>query len=219
MTADRHLRTRLHHPLFARLYPHIAAAGDTAGAAEHRTRLLAGLAGRVVEVGAGNGSNFAHYPATVTQVVAVEPEPYLRARAAEAAAQAAVTITVVDGTAEAIALADASVDAGIASFVLCTVPDQPAALAELRRVIRPGGELRFYEHVLADSPRSARRQRRIEPIWTRLGGGCHLTRDTAAAIAAAGFEITRQERFLFQPSWFSRFSAPHILGRARRPAA
>lgn len=171
-----------------------------------------------MEVGAGNGSNFAHYPTTVTQVVAVEPEPYLRARAKEAAAPAPVTITVVDGTAAAIPLADASVDAGIASFVLCTVPDPATALAELRRVIRPGGELRFYEHVLADNPRWARRQRRIEPIWTRLGGGCHVTRDTGAAIAAAGFEITDHEHFLFQPSWFSRFSAPHILGRARRPA-
>jgi len=218
LTTDTHLGSQVHHPLFARLYPRIAAATDKAGAAEHRTRLLAGLGGRVVEVGAGNGMNFSHYPTTVTEVVAVEPEPYLRARAEEAAARAPITITVVDGTAASIPLADASVDAGIASLVLCSVPDQAAALAELRRVIRPGGELRFYEHVLADNSRWARRQRRIDPIWTRLGGGCHITRDTGAAIAAAGFEITDQERLLFQPCWVGRLSAPHILGRARRPA-
>lgn len=217
MTTGTHPESRVHHPVFARLYPRIAAATEKAGASEHRARMLAGLAGRVVEVGAGNGMNFSHYPTSVTEVIAVEPEPHLRARAQETAARAPVTITVVDGTAESIPLADASVNAGITSLVLCTVADQAAALTELRRVIRPGGELRFYEHVVANNPRWARRQRRIEPIWTRLSGGCHITRDTGAAIVAAGFEITDQERLLFQPCWVGKLSAPHILGRARRP--
>ena len=208
---------RVRHPVFARIYQRISAAAEEAGASEHRDRLLAGLAGRVVEVGAGNGLNFAHYPSTVTEVVAVEPEPYLRARAEEAAAHAPIAIRVVDGTATRIPLDDASVDAGVASLVLCSVGDQPAALAELRRVIQPGGELRFYEHVIARNPSWARWQRRIDPLWTRVGGGCHLTRDTEQAIRDAGFVIDDHERFLFQPCRMAKLTAEHILGRARRP--
>ena len=208
---------RVHHPLFARIYQRISAAAEEAGAAGHRDRLLAGLAGRVVEIGAGNGLNFAHYPPTVSEVVAVEPEPYLRARAAEAATRASVPVRVVDGTATRIPLDDASVDAGVASLVLCSVADQPAALAELRRVIKPDGELRYYEHVVARDESRARWQRRIDPLWTRVGGGCHLTRDTEQAIGDAGFVIEDHDRFLFQPCWMARFTAEHILGHARRP--
>ena len=121
--------------LYARMSPGL----ERAGAAEHRTRLFAGLAGRVVEVGAGNGLNFSHYPASVGEVVAVEPEPYLRAQAETRAAQVAVPVRVVDGAASHLPLADASVDAGVASLVLCSVAHQAGALAELHRVIRPGG--------------------------------------------------------------------------------
>jgi len=205
------------HPIFARVYRCIGAAAERAGAAEHRQRMLGGLQGRVVEVGAGSGLNFRHYPATVTEVVAVEPEAHLRSVATQAAAGGTVPVTVVDGTAGELPLPDASVDAGVVSLVLCSVSNQPAALAELFRVIRPGGELRFYEHVIAESPRWADWQRRADPLWTRLAGGCHLTRDTAAAIARAGFDIEDCERFLFQPSVLNKLSAPHIIGRARRP--
>jgi ubiquinone/menaquinone biosynthesis C-methylase UbiE len=209
-------REQIRHPLFARMYQRMSAAAEKKGAAEHRARTLSDLAGRVVEIGAGHGLNFAHYPATVTEVIAVEPERYLRGRAEEAAARAAVKITVVDGTASSIPLDDASVDAGVASLVLCSVPDQGSALAELHRVIRPGGELRFYEHVIADNDRWARRQRRADPIWTRFAGGCHLDRDTATAIGDAGFEIAACERLLFAPCFTAKLAAPHILGRARR---
>jgi len=209
-------RAEVRHPVFARIYQRMSAGAEKAGAAEHRTRLLAGLAGRVVEVGAGNGLNFSHYPATVDEVVAVEPERYLRARATEAAAATSTVVTVVEGTATSIPLEDGAVDAGVASLVLCSVADQPAALAELRRVIRPGGELRFYEHVVAADDRWARRQRRADPIWTRFAGGCHLDRDTARAIHDAGFEMIECERFLFQPCFTAKLAAPHILGRAAR---
>src|SRR6195256_594752 len=155
--------TPLRHPLFARMYQRMSAAAERAGAAEHRARVLSGLRGRVVEVGAGNGLNFAHYPSTVTEVVAVEPERYLRSRAEAAAARATTSVTVIDGTAAAIPLDDASVDGGVASLVLCSVSDPAAALAELHRVIRPSGELRFYEHVVADNDRWARLQRRADP--------------------------------------------------------
>jgi ubiquinone/menaquinone biosynthesis C-methylase UbiE len=208
---------RVHHPLFARLYHRMSPAIEKAGGAEHRDRVLAGLTGTVVEVGAGNGLNFAHYPDTVTEVIAVEPEDYLRAQAEQAAANAALAVRVVDGTASALPNADASVDAGVASLVLCSVPDQAAALAELHRVIRPGGELRFYEHVISHNAKAARWQRRLDPVWTRLVGGCHLTRDTEQAITGAGFVIEDTNRFQFAPCALSKLSAEHILGRARRP--
>lgn len=216
MASQRKERKEVHHPLFARWYRRIGVAADRAGAAAHRERLVAGLHGRVVEVGAGSGLNFRHYPIGVTEVVAVEPEPYMRTSAAEAARSASVRVQVVDGTADALPLADASVDAGVVSLVLCSVPNQTRALAELWRVIRAGGELRFYEHVAAETPARARLQRRLDPIWTRCSGGCHLTRCTAEAIEAAGFTIEHCERFDFQPCILGAPAAPHILGVARR---
>jgi ubiquinone/menaquinone biosynthesis C-methylase UbiE len=207
---------QVRHPVFARVYERTAGSAEKAGAAQHRDTLLSGLHGRVAEIGAGNGLNFAHYPDTVTEVVAIEPQPYLRARAVEAARQTAVKVTVLDGTANEIPLPDASVDAAIASLVLCSVPDQSAALTELHRVIRPGGEFRFYEHVAADHPKWIHRQRRYDPVWSWFAGGCHLTRQTEQAISAAGFQIESCERFLFQPCVVAKLAAPHILGRARR---
>lgn len=198
------------HPLFARLYERFSRRSEQHGQAEHRKVMLAGATGRVVEIGAGNGMNFAHYPATVTEVVAVEPEPYLRARAVERAAQAPVPITVVAGDADAIPLEDASVDVAVASLVLCSVPDQARALAELRRVLRPGGELRFYEHVVSRRPAGARFQTVFtDTAWRHLAGGCRLDRDTGAAIEAAGFRYRVCDRVPFQ-------GLAHIRGVAER---
>jgi ubiquinone/menaquinone biosynthesis C-methylase UbiE len=205
------------HPLFARLYSRLV---DPAEAGEHRDQLLAGIVGRVIEVGAGDGRNLGHYPQEVTEVLAVEPEPYLRTRAEKAAAAAAVPVTVVDGVADRLPAEDESFDAGVVSLVLCSVPDQPRALAELRRVIRPGGELRFYEHVLSPKPRMARVQRLLDrTFYPRLAGGCHCARDTAGGIEAAGFEIETIDRFPFNPTPFPGEGFPHILGVARRAAA
>jgi ubiquinone/menaquinone biosynthesis C-methylase UbiE len=205
------------HPIFARVFDRLSRKVEDRGQAEHRGELLAGLEGRVIEVGAGNGLNFAHYPASVAEVVAVEPEPYLRERAQEAAATARAAIRVVDGTAERLPAEAASFDAGVASLVLCSVADQAAALGELRRVIRPGGELRFYEHVRAGGPGMARAQRIADrTFWPYLAGGCHASRETAAAIAAAGFEIEACRSFRFAPSPLVALVAPHVLGVARR---
>jgi ubiquinone/menaquinone biosynthesis C-methylase UbiE len=209
--------SEVHHPVFARAYQRFSYVAEAKGASRYRDRLLAGLHGRVIEVGAGNGLNFAHYPRTVTEVVAVEPESFLRSRAEEAAGSAPVPLTILDGTADALPVPDAAFDAGIASLVLCSVPDQSNALAELRRVIRAGGELRFFEHVVSKRAGPARVQRiadrTIRPLVT---GGCHVARDTLAAIEAAGFVIEHSERFSFRPNPID-VTSPHILGTARRP--
>jgi ubiquinone/menaquinone biosynthesis C-methylase UbiE len=202
------------HPLFARIYIWLSRGRDPE--VEHRQALLADLEGRVIEVGAGNGLNFPHYPAEVSEVVAVEPEPTLRQAAHEAAAKAAVQIEVVDGTASRLPAKDAQFDVGIASLVLCSVPDQAEALAELHRVIRPDGELRFYEHVISHDRRRARLMRFADrTFWPRVSGNCHMSRDTQSAIEAAGFEIEEVDRFPFSPG-APIPALPHIRGVARR---
>ena len=209
--------TKVHHPLFARLFEKLVPVLEAKGGAEHRQELLEGLSGRVVEVGAGTGANFRHYPSTVTEVLAVEPEAYLRARAAAAARAAPVPVTVVDATAGRLPFEAGSFDGGVASLVLCSVADQAVALGELFRVIRPGGELRFYEHVRSERPRLARFQQAADRVWPYLAGGCHTSRETSRAIEAAGFGIERQRAFDFKPCATSALVAPHILGAARRP--
>lgn len=206
------------NPFFVRFYRRNRRSALKRGESEHRRRALDGLTGRVVELGPGDGANFALYPTTVTEVIAVEPEPRFREQAEEAARGVEVPVRVVPGTAEALRLDDESVDAVLASLVLCTVPDQAAALAEAWRVIRPGGELRFYEHVHADRQplRAVLEIADRSRIWPAIGGGCHPTRDTVAAIEAAGFTVERCERFLFSPSPIIP-KIPHILGAARRP--
>jgi len=203
------------HPVFARLFARAAPRMEELGVAAHRRELLDGLEGRVVEIGAGTGACFPHYPVHVDEVVAIEPEPYLRALATAAARAAPVPVQVVDATAERLPLADGSCDAVVASLVLCSVADPPAALRELRRVLRPGGELRFYEHVRAES-RLAAVQRALDLVWPHVGGGCHLARDTPRAIADAGFTIERCRRFEFRPSLLAAPAAPHVIGVARR---
>jgi SAM-dependent methyltransferase len=209
--------TDIERPRFARMYLKAAERMERRGATDHRRRLLDGLSGRVVELGAGNGLNFAHYPTTVTEVIAVEPEPTLRAAAEKSASTAPVAVIVCGGTADALPLGGGEVDAAVASLVLCSVPDQAGALAELHRVIRPGGELRFYEHVIANCQplRTMLRLADRSGLWPKLAGGCHPARDTGAAIEAAGFEIERCERFGFKASAIEP-SVPHILGIARR---
>jgi ubiquinone/menaquinone biosynthesis C-methylase UbiE len=133
------------HPIFARCYERLSRVMERQ-VGEHRKELLVGLSGRVVEIGAGNGLNFPHYPSAVEEVVALEPEGYLRQKAEQAAHNAPVPVSVGNAAAYPLPLAAASVDAAVASLVLCTVPDPPSALAELRRVLKPGAELRFMEH-------------------------------------------------------------------------
>jgi SAM-dependent methyltransferase len=203
----------VYHPVFARVYARVGHLMD-AEIGDHRRRLLAGLTGRILEIGAGNGLNFPHYPVTVTEVLAIEPEPYLRRLALAAARQAPIPIRVVDGTAEALPTPDGAVDTVVASLVLCTVADPDRALAEVGRVLRPGGRLRFYEHVRAEDPRLARWQDRLERPWGWLVGGCHPNRDTVAAITAAGLRLVQLDRFDLQA--MPPLARPHVLGVAER---
>ncbi|MBF8186189.1 class I SAM-dependent methyltransferase [Nonomuraea sp. K274] len=194
-------RTSRRRPIFGRVYPLMARAMDKGGMAERRRDLPAGLSGQVVEVGAGDGATFAHYPASVERVLAVEPEAHLRALATAAATAAPVSVEVHAGMAERLPVAGASVDAVVFALVLCSVPDQAVALAEAVRVLKPGGQVRFLEHVRADTPRLARVQDVLDAtIWPHLLGGCHTGRDTLAAIERAGLRVEHLERFHFPPA-------------------
>jgi ubiquinone/menaquinone biosynthesis C-methylase UbiE len=211
LSSDRDIR----NPLFARIYARFEEPG--AQRDENRARLLRDVAGVVLEVGCGGGVNFARYPPTVTEVIAVEPEPTLRAQATQAALSAPVPVRVLAGVADDLPAEDESVDAAVASLVLCSVPDQDRALAELHRVVRPGGQLRFYEHVIPNSqPKRFLLQVADQSgLWPRLAGGCHPARDTAAAIERGGFRIETIERIMFAASPLEP-SIPHILRTATR---
>ena len=205
------------NPVFARVFHRFFGRDRGRGEDDLRRELLDGARGRVVEVGAGNGINFEHYPTTVDRLVAIEPEPYLRSQAERAAADAPVPVEVRSGTAASLELAPRSVDVLVVSGVLCSVPDQGAALAEFRRVLRPGGELRFYEHVRSRRPAFARWQRWVDPVWSRFMGGCHTNRDTVTSIDAAGFRLERCRGFGFPPSARAYPVTPRVIGVARAP--
>lgn len=212
-------RDAVHHPLFARFYARISVVADkNAKIADHRKELLSGLSGRVIEIGAGNGLNFAHYPSAVSEVVAIEPERSLRHLATQAARRADVPVDVVPGAAEALPVKSEAFDAAVASLVLCSVRDLPRALGEIRRVLRPGGELRFFEHGLAESRGMARTQRVLDrTVWPLLFGGCHTARDTIASIESAGFELGSYRRLRVPEGGVRLPSSPCVLGVARRP--
>ncbi|WP_455351761.1 class I SAM-dependent methyltransferase [Streptomyces sp. SYSU K217416] len=212
-------RDVVHHPLFARFYARFSVAADLrAGVAAHREELLTGLSGRVIEIGAGNGLNFAHYPVTVSEVVAVEPERTLRRLAVSAAMRAEVPVDVVPGAAEALPVKSEAFDAAVVSLVLCTVRDLPRALSEIRRVLRPGGELRFFEHGVARGRAMATTQQALDrTVWPLLFGGCHTARDPLAAIEAAGFELDGYRRLKVPETGITLPTSSCVLGTARRP--
>ena len=205
----------VNNPFFARYFARFGGRNEDRGNREHRQEMMAGLTGRVMEVGPGNGLNFPHYPVSVQEVVAVEPEPYLRSRAVEAAAAAPVPIRVADGSADELPAPDGSFDAVVVSGLLCSVTDVHAALTEFHRVLRPGGELRFYEHVRSRDVLFAGFQRAVNLVWPHLMGGCHVRRQTRAAIDEV-FTIQTCRGFRFPPDALVWPVAPRILGIARK---
>lgn len=214
-------RDPVHHPLFARYYARVSVSAETRmGMGAIRDRLLAGLSGRVIEIGAGNGLNFAHYPSTVSEVVALEPERSLRQLAVENALRAEVPVDVVPAAAEALPVKSEAFDSAVVSLVLCSVRDVPRALGEVRRVLRPGGVVRFFEHGRGGGPAMTLTQRLLDrTLWPPLNGGCHLARDPVAALRAAGFELGPYRRLLMPESGPTLPTSYCVLGTAWRPAA
>jgi ubiquinone/menaquinone biosynthesis C-methylase UbiE len=204
------------HPVFARVYAPVSRLMERE-IGEYRRQLLDGLSGQVIEVGAGNGLNFRHYPEQVTSVLAVEPEGHLRDLARRAAATSPVPVEVIPGVADALPAADGSMDAAVASMMLCSVPDQASALAEMARVLRPRGQLRFFEHVAADTPGLHRVQRAVDAtLWPLLAGGCHTSRRTLGSIEDAGFEVVSLRRLRTPETRLPLPTSPHVLGSAVR---
>lgn len=209
--------------LLAPVYDRMVAATEEACFGPWRRELLAPLHGHVVEIGSGTGVNIVHYPATVDRVTFSEPDPRMRSQLVDklAAARADGSFlpgdaVVLDERGEALSVADASADAVVATLVLCTVPDPDAALAEARRVLVPDGRLVFLEHVAAeDRPDRLKWQRRLDPIWRRLIGGCRLTRRTADTIERAGFSMEQVTRESARKT--AGVIRPTIRGSARLP--
>jgi ubiquinone/menaquinone biosynthesis C-methylase UbiE len=201
--------------LMAAVYDRFMKTSEEACLGKWRAELLADLSGEVLEVGAGTGATLPLYPKAVTRLVMAEPDPHMRRRLREKPRPAGVEVS--DASLEKLPFDDRSFDAVVCSLVLCSVRDQKAALAEIARVLRPGGRLVFLEHVAADGkPDRLKWQGRIEPVWKHLMGNCHLTRRTEAAIVAAGLRIERIERESIRKAL--PIVRPSIRGVARKRA-
>ena len=160
-----------------------------------RARVVAGLTGQVLEIGFGSGLNIPYYPPRLKRVQAVDPAAVGRRLAAKRAAACPVPIDYIGADAQALPVGDASVDSALSTWTLCTIPDASRALAEICRVLRPGGALHFVEHGLAPDAKVARLQQRLTPFQHRAFGGCHLNRRIDQLVAAAGLELTRMDTY------------------------
>lgn len=199
--------------LLSKIYDGFMAKTEEACLEEWRTELLAETHGAVLEIGAGTGVNVPHYPDSVAQLVATEPDRHMRAVLKEKAPH----VRLVDAPAEDLPFDDASFDYVVSTLVLCTVRSQEESLREIRRVLKPGGALIFLEHVESESEGRRKWQHRLEPVWSWAADNCHLTRDTASAIRGAGFDIeTIQSESMRKALPIIRES---IRGRAIKPEA
>lgn len=196
--------------LFAAFYDRIMGPVEEKGMADRRARMLGGLHGRVVEIGAGTGANLAAYGPEVEELILCEPDQAMARRLDAKVADPRVR--VVQAAAEALPLGDGQADAVVSTLVLCTVPSPAAALAEARRVLAPGGRLVFVEHVRADDPDAARWQDRLAPVQRFLGRGCHPNRDTLATLQGAGWTVADLERAKMNGA--PKFLKPLIAGTA-----
>ena len=197
---------------FAWLYGRVDRA-TRRSTARLRASLVADLNGDILEIGCGPGANFAHYNSEGRVTATDYSEPMLERARSEAASEAvSASVTVQQADAAALQFPDASFDAIVSTLVLCSVPDLRQTLAELKRVLRPGGELRLWEHIRSDNRLVAFGQTAVTPVYSLVADGCHLNRDTAAAVIAAGFEVLRDDR----PS-VSGHPLPNLIMVARRP--
>jgi ubiquinone/menaquinone biosynthesis C-methylase UbiE len=198
--------------LFAAMYDTVGKGSEEAGMRDERHRLLAEASGATIEVGAGTGLNLQHYPEAVTRLVLSEPDRHMRARLGKRVAEVDRDAEVVDAPAEQLPFPDATFDTAVVTYVLCSVPDQQAALAEIARVLKPDGRLLFLEHVRSDDPKIAKRQDRIRPLYNLVG--CNPNRDTLAAIEASAFDVdsVRHGEVPKAP----KVERPLIVGIARR---
>lgn len=208
--------TTLDHPFFARMWT-VMSAHETPLMRRLRSENLAGLSGRVLEVGAGTGTNFAFYPDTVREVVALEPETRLAPKAREAAASAPVPVTVIESTIEALSDGE-EFDAVVCSLVLCSVEDPEAVLRQLNSVLKPGGELRYFEHVASSGWRGSLQRVADATMWPRIAGNCHTHRDTERAITGAGFSVEAARHQWTLPAWVPLPVSEVAVGRAVRAA-
>lgn len=205
------------NPFFARLWSTMSTREPESIRALRREN-LEGLTGRVLEIGAGTGTNFGLYPASVTEVVAIEPEQRLAVLAREAATKAAVPVTVSTQTVEQYAAsAGEPFDAVVCSLVLCSIADPDEVLRQLITMLRPGGELRFLEHVASTGMRARLQRFADATVWPRLLGNCHTHRHTEKSIAAAGFEVVRARREWVLPAWVPMPASETAIGLAIRP--
>ena len=186
------------HPIFAALYDVIQRPAEKKFVRSHRAYLAGGATGRVLDVGVGTGINFGYYPPEA-EVVGIEPDPHMFRRAQARADRLGRQVKLLADGAEQLPLPDGSFDAAVATLVFCTIPDPDRALGELRRVLRPGGQLRFLEHVRAKTPGWQRFQDFVTPVWKRIGAGCHPNRDTASAIERAGFWVEELQHYAHGP--------------------
>lgn len=202
----------LDHPFFARMWT-VISTHETPLLRRLRTENVAGLRGRVLEVGAGIGTNFTFYPDTVTEVVALEPETHLAPKAREAAAAAPVPVTVIESTVEAMPATE-PFDAVVCSLVLCSVEQPDAVLRRLNSALKTGGELRYFEHIASSGWRGAVQKVADATVWPRIAGNCHTHRDTERAITGAGFTVTTARRQWTFPAWVPLPVSEVAVGRA-----
>ena len=205
--------------LMSLVYDRVMRGVEEAGLRAWRRALLAQASGRVLEVGAGTGVNLGLYPEAVDELVASEPDRWMVKRLERAAAQVSrPRVTVAQASLEGLPFEDGAFDTVVCTLVLCSVPELAEAVGEIKRVLRPGGRLLFLEHVAArDRPTRLRWQRRVEPVWRRVAGGCCLTRRTEEALRSAGFSIEAIERESMRKVF--ALARPSIRGVAVKPEA
>ena len=204
------------NPFFARLWTKMSTR-EPESIKRLRRENLAGLTGRVLEVGAGTGTNFEFYPDTVTEIVAIEPEQRLAVLARQAAEKAPVPVTVSTDTVEGYPSGE-PFDAVVCSLVLCSVEDPDDVLRQLFSMLRPGGELRYLEHVASTGGRAGMQRLADATIWPRLLGNCHTHRHTERSIVDAGFEVGNARREWVLPAWVPMPASEAAIGRAVKPA-